>query len=197
MKKLFLCLFVLLTANGFSQSPASPPTDQPTAEISKLREGLSASFKSGDVDKLLSYLDPNVVVTWQNGEVCRGKDEVKAFYDRMMSGDKRVVREITSEPEVLGRHVYGDWAVSWGNLHDHFVLMDGSDLPFNSNFTATIAKRGDTWLVTAFHASVNAFDNPVLKLGMRKTSIYVGLAAGAVGLLLGIALAGLLRRKHN
>ena len=166
-------------------------------EITKLREGMSESFKSGNIDKLLSYLDPNVVVTWQNGEVSKGRDEVRAYYNRMMSGDKKIVREITSAPEVVGRHVYGDWAVSWGNLHDHFVLMDGSDLPFNSNFTATIAKRGDVWLVTAFHASVNAFDNPVLKLGIRKTSIFVGLAAGAVGLLLGIALAGLLRRKHS
>ena len=32
---------------------------------------------------------------------------------------------------------------AWGNLSDHFVLTNGSDLPFNSVFTATIAKRGD------------------------------------------------------
>ncbi|MGH8046327.1 MAG: YybH family protein [Chthoniobacterales bacterium] len=197
MKKLISCLFLILIANGFSQTPANPPSDQSTAEITKLRNGLTESFKSGDIDRLLTYLDPNVVVTWQNGEVCRGREEVKAFYDRMMTGDKRVVREITSTPEVIGRHVYGDWAVSWGNLHEHFVLTDGSDLPFNSVFTATIAKRGDNWLVTAFHASVNAFDNPVLKLGIRKTTLYVGLAAGAAGLIVGLAAALLLRRRNG
>ena len=136
-------------------------------------------------------------MTWQNGEVCRGREEVRAFYHRMMSGDKRIVREITSAPEVIGRHVYGDWTVSWGNLHEHSVLMDGSDLPLNSVFTATLAKRGDNWVVTAFHASVNVFDNPVLKLGIRKTSLYVGLAAIVIGLIGGFAVAQLFRRKSD
>lgn len=195
MKKILPLLFLALMGSSFAQTMGSAPSDKPTAEIIRLREGLTESFKKGEVEKLLTYLDPNVVVMWQNGEVCRGRDEVRAFYNRMMTGDNRVVREITSEPEVLGRHVYGDWAVSWGNLHDHFVLKDGSDLPFNSVFTATIAKRGDVWLVTAFHASVNAFDNPVIKLSIRKTATYVAIAAGAVGLLVGVAAALLIRRR--
>ncbi len=135
------------------------------------------------------------MVTWQNGEVCQGPQAVRAFYDRMMTGDKRVVREIKSEPEVLGRHVYDNWAVSWGNLHDHFILTDGSDLPFNSVFTATIAKRGDRWLVTSFHASVSVFDNPVLALATRKSALWLGLGGAAAGLLLGFAGARLVARK--
>lgn len=197
MKKLLPFLFLALLGTSMAQTPESVPSDKPTAEIIKLREGLTESFKKGELEKLLSYLDPNVVVTWQNGEVCRGKEEVRAFYNRMMTGDNRVVREITSEPEVLGRHVYEDWAESWGNLHDHFVLMSGQDLPFNSVFTATIAKRGDKWLVTSFHASVNAFDNPVMKLGIRKTATYVAIGGIAVGLLVGFAAALLLRRRRT
>ncbi|CAN5618463.1 hypothetical protein BH09VER1_BH09VER1_22600 [soil metagenome] len=197
MKKILPLLFLALMGSSFAQTAESTPSDQPTAEIVRLREGLTASFKKGDVEKLLSYLDPNVVVMWQNGEICRGREEVRAFYNRMMTGDNRVVREITSEPEVLGRLVYGDWAVSWGNLHDHFVLKNGSDLPFNSGFTATIAKRGDIWLVTAFHASVNAFDNPVTKLSIRKTTTYVAMAAGGAGVLVGVAAALLIRRKKS
>jgi ketosteroid isomerase-like protein len=189
MKTLLLCLLALLALPAWGQTPSTPPaSDEVSAAIDRLRTGLVGSFKKGDIETLVTFLDPEVVVTWQNGEVCRGPEAVRAFYHRMMTGEKRVVREIQSEPEVLGRKVAGETAISWGNLHDHFILSDGSDLPFNSVFTATVAKRGDRWLVTAFHASVNAFDNPVLSLATRKTALWIGLGAGAGGLILGLIL---------
>jgi len=178
-----LIALCLTTSNSLAQ-PASA-ADEAAKAIDTLREGLISTFTKGDVDGLLQHLDTNVVVTWQNGEVCRGREAVRAFYNRMMVGDQRVVREIKSAPEVLGRQAQGDWAVSWGNLHDHFVLNSGKDLPFNSVFTATIAKRGDRWLVTAFHASINAFSNPVLRLAARETALWIGLGAGVVGLVVG------------
>jgi ketosteroid isomerase-like protein len=193
MNKLIVCVLFVLTPAAPAQTPVK--TDEATAAITQLREGLVSSFQKGEIDRLLTYLDPDVLVTWQNGEICRGPEAVRTFYARMMKGDKPIVRAIASEPEVLGRHVYGDWAVSWGNLHDHFILSDGSDLPLNSVFTATIAKRGDRWLVTAFHTSANVFQNPVLSVATRRTALWAGLGGGLVGLLLGMASTHLLRRK--
>lgn len=167
-----------------------------TAGIDQLREGLVESFQKGDIDALLTFLDPEVVVTWQNGEVCEGREEVRAFYERMMDGENRVVSDIKSNPEILGRHIDGDRAVSWGNLNDHFILMDGSDLPFNSVFTATIVKRDDRWLVAAFHTSVSVFENPVLETAVSKTALWTGLGGGGLGLLLGL-LACRMRRKKS
>ena len=197
MKQLIVWIVFALAVPGFCQPPSATNTDEATAAIAQLREGLVTTFTKGDIDGLLTHLGPDVVVTWQNGEICRGPEAVRAFYARMMTGDKRVEHEIKSAPEVLGRHANGDWAVSWGNLHDHFVLTDGSDLPFNSVFTATIAKRGDRWLVTAFHTSVNAFDNPALTLATHKATLWFGLGGGAAGLLLGVVGARLLGRKRN
>src|SRR3954466_14584639 len=73
-------------------TPASsqPVTDpDPTRAIGLLREELVEGFNKGEVDRLLSHLDPDVVVTWQNAEVCRGPAAVKAFYERMMVGPNR------------------------------------------------------------------------------------------------------------
>lgn len=195
MKLLPLLLITATMCTAAAQTPQ--PADQATAEITRLREGLVESFKKGDVEKLLSYVDPDVVVTWQNAEVCRGREGVRAFYDRVMTGENRLVREIKSDPVVLGRHVSDDWAVSWGNLNEHFVLTDGADLPLNSVFTATIARKGDRWFVTAFHASTSVFDNPVLKTAIRKTTTYVAIAAGAAGVLVGLAAGVLIRRKKS
>ncbi len=195
MNKFIVCLFLLLSIPARGQSPSN--ADEATAAITQLREGLITSFQKGDVDGLLRYLDPEVVVTWQNGLVCHGPEEVRAFYHRMMSGDQRVVRDLKSDPQVLGRHVYGDWAVSWGNLHDHFILNDGSDLPFNSVFTATIAKRGDRWLVVAFHTSVGAFDNPVLSISRKKIGLWVGAGGVVFGLILGAILGRMFAGRNR
>src|SRR5207302_1493440 len=91
-------------------------------------------------------------------------------------------------------------AVSWGNLHDSYVLNDGSDFKFDSRFTATIARResslGSVWKVTSFHASVNAFDNPVLGIAAKKVGTWAGMIAGVVGLGIGAAIGfGVGRRK--
>ena len=90
--KNYLCALVIFASAlpGFAQLP----TDEAGAAITKLREGLVASFKTGDIDGIITHLDKDVVVTWQNGEVCRGPEAVKAYHTRMMTGDKRIVREV-------------------------------------------------------------------------------------------------------
>src|SRR4029079_5669547 len=105
--------------------PAAAPTavsaDDPTQAIGQLRQELIDSFSKGDLDRLLSPLDPDVVITWQNGEVCRGPAAVRAYYDKMMKGPERRVEKVSADPKVDDRHVYGDWAVSWGSMNDHFT----------------------------------------------------------------------------
>src|SRR5215207_7681082 len=110
-----------------SAAAASVSTADPTEAITLLRQELIDSFNKGDLDRLLSHLDPDVVITWQNAEVCRGPGDVRAYYAKMMTGPERRVEKVSSDPKVDGRHVYGDWAVSWGRMNDHFVLTDGSD----------------------------------------------------------------------
>jgi len=193
-KLLYLIAFVLAVAAPRLVVGAESEAEQ---EIAKLREGLVDSFNRGDIDRLLTYLDTNAVVTWQNGEVCVGTAEVKAYYDRMMKGEHPVVTKVTSDPKILGRHIQGDWCVSWGDLNDRFLLTDGRDLSLNSHFTATIAKRGDRWLVSAFHVSVNAFDNPILQLAMKKTAQIVGVVGAVAGCLLTLILVRVLRSSKN
>ena len=184
-KNLLTILALVFVAMASSAQIKTPSIGADTeAAITRLREGLIDSFNHQDIDRLLTYLDTNAVVTWQNGEVCEGAEAIKAYYERMMKGDHPVVAKVTSNPEVLGRHFQGDWEIAWGNLNYNFVLTDGRVLPLNSHFTATVVHRGDKWLVAAFHVSVNAFDNPVMSLAVKKVAQptgFIGLAAGVVG----------------
>jgi ketosteroid isomerase-like protein len=184
-----LVIFASLTTALRAQT-TKPVTDADAlTAINSLRTELVDAFNKGDVDRLIAHLDPDIVITWQNGEVSRGPDGVKAYYNKMMTGPDRKVQKLSSEPAVDDRHIYGDWAVSWGNLHDEYTLNDGTSFKFDSRFTATIARRGAEWKVVAFHASVNAFDNPILKLAAKKVGTMAGVGAGVIGLLIGFIAA--------
>jgi ketosteroid isomerase-like protein len=193
-----------LSARGKPASPTTRPTsaaaavtaDDPTQAIGLLRQELIDLFNKGDLDRLLSHLDPDVVITWQNGEVCRGPAAVRAYYDKMMKGTDRRVEKVSADPKVDDRHVYGDWAVSWGSMNDHFTLSDGSELAMNSRFTATIARHGEVWKVTSFHASVNAFDNPILGYAAKKAGMWSLVIGVVIGLLIG-AVGGILIARRG
>jgi len=203
-----LAALVLLMLSGRGWGAAAPTTattapavavatDDPTAAITLLRQELIDSFNKADLDRLLSHLDPDVVITWQNAEVCRGPEAVRAYYEKMMKGPDRRVEKVSADPKVDDRHVYGDWAVSWGSMNDHFVLTDGSELSLNSRFTATIARRGEVWKVTSFHASVNAFDNPILGYASKKAGMWAGIVGAIVGLVIGLIVGRLMSRPRS
>jgi ketosteroid isomerase-like protein len=178
-----------------AQTTQTVTDPDPLKAIASLREQLIDSFNKRDIDRLVSYLDPDVVVTWQNGEVCRGPQAVRDYYSRMIAGPKPIVANFSSEPVITDRHVYGDWAVSWGNLHDHYQLNDGEKFALDSLFTGTIAKRGDAWKIVSFHASVNAFDNPILAIAAKKTALWTGMIAGIVGVIAGVIVGRIVSRR--
>lgn len=196
-RKTFVIAVLVCVGTLHAQSSQPVAAADAGSAIAALRGELIDSFNKGDLPRLLSHLDDDVVVTWQNGEVCRGPDEVKRYYDKMMTGPDRRVESVHADPKVKDRHVYGDWALSWGLMNDEFKLTDGSMLKLDSRFTATIARRGDVWKVTGFHASTNAFDNPILSYAMRRAATTAGLIAGVVGLTGGVVVGLMLRRRQR
>ena len=144
---------------------------------------------------MLSYLHKNVTVTWLNGEVSRGPDEVKAYYDRMMTGDKKVVQRIMIKPEVERlSDLYGDSAVAYGHSDDHFELTSGLSFDVRSRWSATLVKEDGRWKIVSFHASTGLFDNPLLNAA-KQTAYWAGGIAAVVGLVAGFVLGKLLRKR--
>jgi ketosteroid isomerase-like protein len=187
----------IMPARSWSQATQAVTDPDPTRAITVLRTELVDSFNKGDIDRLLSHLDPDAVVTWQNGEVCRGPAAVRAYYDKMMAAPNHIVSSLVVHPVVDDRHVYGDWAVSWGSLGDEYVLNDGSSFKFDSRFTATIARRGEVWKITSFHASVNAFDNPILKTAAKKVGTWAGVGGAVLGVIVGAVIGMKIGRRRS
>ena len=96
---------VLLAAVSTAHGQATQGVTEPDAlkAINLLRAELVDSFNKGDINRLLSHLDPDVVVTWQNAEVCRGPQAVKAYHDRMMASPNHIVAKLSANPVVDDR----------------------------------------------------------------------------------------------
>jgi len=177
---------------GVAAQTNAPATPDDVKQLDELRHGLADAFNHRDVDAMLRYLDPNVAVVWQNGEINQGQEAVRQYYNRMMV--QGVVKSVSFDPVVEGRTCHGNMCVSVGTLQDTFTLNDGRVLPLNSRWSATVLKsEGGAWKIVAFHASANVFDNPVINIAARK----VGLIAGGGGMVLGLVVGALLFRRRK
>lgn len=196
-KKLVVACALLAPGPLAAQEPRAAPAKEDPAhdELRALRKGLTDAVNHHDLDALLTFLDKDVVVTWQNAEVSVKPEGVRAYYDRMMKGPNRIVENFSIDPTVDElTHLYGDTGVAYGSSKDHFTLTDGKDFDMLTRWSATLVKKDGKWLVASFHASTNMFDNPLLYIAMRQTAYWVGGIAVLVGLALGFILARLLRK---
>lgn len=171
---------------------AGPALAQPTKEdpaheqLRTLRKEMVEAANAGDIDRLLTHLDDDVVVTFMDAEVARKPAGVKAYLETMLKGPTRKVTGFTTDPTVDElTHLYGDTGVALGSSKDSYSLTDGRQFTTATRWTATLVRKGDRWKVAALHASASMFDNPVLDIAKRWL-YWTGGIAVAVGLLLGL-----------
>jgi uncharacterized protein (TIGR02246 family) len=189
---------VLVAAQEVKPVPAEDPAHQ---ELRALRDRLLRAFNDKDLDALLRDVHPNAVVTWQNGEVSRGHQGIRDYYNRMMTGPNRVVESVKAAADVDELTIlHGDRnGLAFGRLEEDFALTDGTAFHLSNRWTADVVKEGGRWVIAGLHVSANIFDNPVLHIAVRRTAWWVGGIALAAGLLLGgvgMALAGRLRGRR-
>jgi ketosteroid isomerase-like protein len=179
---LFLCLVALPVS---SQGP-QPKDEAVHNELRALRDGLLDAMNKGDIERELAYMHPNVVVTWHNAEVSRGRDGVRAYLTRMLSGPNRIVTSFSATVGVDELTILygGDTGISFGGAIEHFKLKDGKTLDLPARWSATLVKEGDKWLIASLHASDNLFDNPLLAMAKR-TAYWAGGGGLVVGLIVG------------
>ncbi len=180
-----LCLLLLLTFAFVAPVLAQDPTEAEHNQLRALRDDMVDAVNKNDIDRLLTHLAPNVVVTFEDAEVARGPEGVRAYYQKMMKGPGAIVASFQTSVAVDDLTVlYGDdTGVAFGSADDKFTLSSGTQLALKSRWTATLVKQDGKWAVAAFHASAGMFDNPILD--KMKTTAYI---AGVFGLVMGLTL---------
>ncbi len=193
-----------------SRAQAPPPAATPAAlapatpdqaaqarvhdELRSLRDELAGAVNRSDLPAILRCLHPNVVVTWQNAEVSRGREGVRRYYERMLAGPSRVVESFAVQPTVDELTILhgDDTGLAFGRSQDHFVLKGGLDFTLDGRWSATLVRHEGRWVVASFHASTNLFDNVLLRIEQR-----LKWWLGAIGLLLGLILGVLWGRRRR
>ena len=199
--RIVLASLVALLAPALARSDdvkTVAPEDPAHNELRALRDGVLDAFNKKDLDRLLSHVHPNVVVTWQNGEVSRGRDGIRAYYKKMMEGPDRVVDSVTAKAEVDELTILYDprHGLAFGSLGEDFKLSNGTAFHLPNRWTATLVKEDGRWLIAGLHVSANVFDNPVQQLIVRRVMWWTGAVGLLVGVALGAVLTVLLRRRR-
>jgi uncharacterized protein (TIGR02246 family) len=181
MKKYLL--LILLASASFTRAAENKATHD---ELRGLRDRLLAALNKGDLDAMVSQLATNCVVTWQNGEISRGRDGFRRYYNRMMTGPGHIVESYSTSVNVDELTIlYGDdTGIAFGSSDDRFKLKGGIDVPLHDRWTATVVKEDGQWRIASIHVSANVFDNPLLT-ATKRTLTWAVPAAGIAGLLIG------------
>ena len=184
MKKIsaMLLLAILLSVNNFAHAQETPPEDAAHNELRALRSEVLNAITQGEFDKALAYVHPNVVVTWQNNEVCRGHKGLKDFMNRMGKEAFKSYK-LPPTPDELAIIYGGDTALSFGKTVAQYKIL-GKELELTSRWTATLVKENGRWLLAGYHVSVNALDNPLLNAA-KQALYWMGGLAGLLGLAIG------------
>lgn len=186
MKTIGILLALALSGLASSAANMDPAVEATHNELRALRDGLLDAVNKGDIERELTYLDTNVVVTWHNAEVSRGREGVRDYYNRLTSGPSKMVDKFSAEINVDELTIlHGEnTGISFGSSVEHFKLTNGRSFDLKGRWTTTMVKKDGRWLIASLHVSTNIFDNVMLDLA-KKYAVRAAVIAFVAGTLLG------------
>ena len=209
MSRLILCvvcggIVAFAAGSAWAEGKAAPgdtdkEEDPNHQELRAVRDAAIKAVNDDNLDALLKYVHPNVVVIWQNGEISRGHKGVRDYHDKVFNGPNAPLKEYkVDSPEMQELSILygGNTALSWGTMKSRFVFKSGRTMEVTSPWSATLVKEDGKWLIAEYHASVGLFDNPVVG-EMVRWMYWVGGIAAIAGIVVGALLVSLLRRPKK
>lgn len=188
-----LTMLLVLVATSLYAQPADEATHN---QLRQLKATMEKALNERNLDAIVANVDPNVVFTTMNGDVCRGPQQIREYFHKMLEGPGHIVKDVKVKFDVdqLTTLYGGDTGVAYGSSHDHYELTNGDTFDIDGRWTCTMVKNGDRWVVAAFHYSANVFDNPVLAR-VKKMLMLAASAATLVALLIGIVIGRATKRR--
>jgi ketosteroid isomerase-like protein len=182
-------IFLLLQA--LNVAAQQPSVEQLHNELRALKDRAVQAVNSRDEVALLKELHPDVLFTAMDNELVRGIDGAKAYYQKMMVGAGRIVKEMSISAEadnLTTLYNGGNTGVVTGTSNADFKLMAGLEFSVPLRWTATLIRADNTWKIAGLHFSANMFDNPLMSASGR-LSRWVAIVGIPLAFLLGFWLA--------
>lgn len=162
-------------------------------DLRALKTGLTEAVLKKDVEKQLSFASKDIVITWQNGQVVRGRDEIKKFLEK--GAESKMFQGYTKPPEPTDVTIlYGDdTGISYGTSVAKYTVL-GQNIELTNYWSAALVKEEGSWKIASYHVSGNILDNPLLNAA-KQYLYWVGGGALVVGLLLGFLVGRMSGKK--
>lgn len=175
-------------------APDPGPSDEDLHnELRAFKDAMQAALNERDIDAIHDAVDANVIFTPMNGQIVRGPDEVRAYYERMLGGPDPFLADIHTTFEADDLSILHDrkTAVAFGHSDGHYELSDGTFFDVEAVWVTTL-RRGDDgeWKIASFSYSSSMFDNPILDMQREYFLMY-----GGAGLVVAILLAFFVGRR--
>jgi len=189
-------LLPLLMLFAFLPLHAQEPDAEIHNALRRLKATMEKALNERDLDTIVANVDQEVVFTTMNGDVCRGPEQIRAYFAKMLTAPGHIVKDVKVAFDVdqLTTLYGGDTGVALGSSKDHYELTNGDTFDIQGRWTCTMVKRGDRWVIAAFHYSADVFRNPIVDR-YKKALWMVGIGAALVALIAGLLLGRLLKRK--
>lgn len=190
---MWLAIMALSTCAATAGADAGEHSED-RKQLRALMTEVEAGINAQSADRLTALMSDDVTVTWLNAEVSRGKDEVKAYYGRMVGGEEAILNKYLTKV-TLGApaRFYGEVAVAEGTAADEFFPRARDVFRLDSRWSSTMRKVDGQWRIVTLHLSTNVFTNPLMAEATRWIWFAGGGGACAGGLLVFLLLR---RRRH-
>jgi uncharacterized protein (TIGR02246 family) len=191
---LLLAVALSILASGQARADAGDPHAADREALIKVFHEMEAAINDQNVERMVAQMTPDATVTWLNGEVSRGHDQIRAYYQRMVKGPERILDKYTTAAKI-GAHArfFGDVAVADGSMRDSFFPVARGPFQLDSHWTSTSVKQDGQWKVAAMHLSANVFTNDLIEEA-KSAAWKTGIGGALAGLILGL-LIGWLRKR--
>lgn len=185
MKKIVLFVLAILMSLSAWGAPPEPNADIHNA-LRALRDRLMTAINNRNIDGMVAELHPNVIITWQDATVSRGRNGVRAYLESKLGGSNPIVRGYHAAVTVDDlTTLYGpDTGIAYGSSLETFDLTSGLKFTLHGRWSATMIRENGRWWLASVHASSNLFDNPLVNATKKSFMIAIAIAA-LVALLVG------------
>ena len=196
MRKYLLAAALLIAVPTYA---AEEPDHAIHEELRAVLATMQNAINTGKFDDMLPVVSPDVRATPITQEVISKRDEVPGYFKRWFGpgGFLKSLQMTLTADALTELSADKTWGLVRGAGLEHYTLADGRIYDMKTRWTAVVQKEGDgKWRLRSIHIGTDFLDNPILTDAKNKV-LKVGLAGAGGGVLVGLVLGFLIRRRKK
>ena len=179
----------LLALSASALALAEQHQDAERAVLQAMLGSIESALNEKSFDRVVPLLDENAVIVFLNGEVTRGIEQARAYFNKTLGQSNPILSDYNTRATVgAPARFIGDIAIADGSTQDTFVFANGSAMVVDTKWTVALERRDDAWKILQLQFSSNLFNNPLVARAKQNILMFTGIAvvAGlAIGFLVG------------